>query len=110
MSAHRPSVAFSRLAKRDLQEIYRYSEKTWGTAHAEHHESELLDGIRELADFPARGRLRPDFGEFVRSVMVGAYLVAYEQIGDDLTILRIIHPRRDVARIMPSPGEEKPSG
>jgi|GEM_PF-3685005 len=44
---------------------------------------------------PLGGAARPEFGETVRFVTAGRYLIYYETSDQDLTILRILHAARD---------------
>jgi toxin ParE1/3/4 len=59
-----------------------------------------LDAIEErwlqLARFPFSGRARDDVAPGVRCLVVGSYLTLYS-IGDEaITILRVLHGRRNI--------------
>lgn len=92
-------------AEADLEEIlYRL--------HRDHpHADERLadafvDKTRTLARFPEIGRLRPELAPGVRSTLVQPYVIFYRVEGDVVQILRIIHGKRDLRRIMRDESEE----
>jgi plasmid stabilization system protein ParE len=57
-----------------------------------------------LAEQPRMGRLRPEFGEGVRSFAVESYVSYYRHEGDVL-IARVLHGRRDQAAAWSESGE-----
>lgn len=61
----------------------------------------LVDSITSrfslLASFPYVGRARDeDFGAGSRSFRAGDYIIVYCVEGEDLSILRVVHGRRDL--------------
>jgi toxin ParE1/3/4 len=54
----------------------------------------IIDRFELLAEQPRMGRLRPEFGEGVRSFTVENYVVYYRHEGNVL-VARVLHGRRD---------------
>lgn len=67
---------------------------------AESYIDELLDRSGQVADNPNLYRLRHEWGDAVRCVRDGSYLILVEIEADGVVILRYLHGRRDIARIM----------
>jgi len=103
MSGRSPRIVFSPAAIHDLEEIVRYSLREWGSVRAKRYDSSLRQGILHLAHHPNLGQARPEFGQSIRSFSVESHVVIYEATDTDLIVLRIIHPRQDVAEIMSEP-------
>jgi toxin ParE1/3/4 len=85
-------------AEADLDDIWLYVARESGSIDVA---SRLIDSITHrfllLADFPHAGRLRDDdFGNGTRSFAVGEYVIVYCVIGSDISILRVVHGRRDL--------------
>ena len=59
-----------------------------------------------LARFPEMGRIRPEIAPALRSTLVFAYVIFYRVDGDVVQILRILHGKRDLQRIMREETEE----
>lgn len=51
---------------------------------------------RQLLEQPDAGRARPELGAGLRHRPVGAYLILYRVVGDDVEIIRVVHGRRDL--------------
>lgn len=52
------------------------------------------------AEFPESGRPREDLGPGLRSFVVTPYVAFFRQAGTTIEILRVLHGRRDIERIM----------
>jgi len=64
----------------------------------------LVDSITDrfffLSKFPYAGGARErDFGSGTRSFPVGEYVIAYCVEGEDVSILRVVHGRREFDRL-----------
>ncbi len=79
----------------DLQEIVRYSKKTWGVLHAQRYREELELALQQLALAPGMGRKREAIAPGLRSFSVGEHVAFYIERKSRITILRILHPRMD---------------
>jgi len=86
----------SALAEQDLEEIWSYVAEDASPAAADRLIDAIIDRFELLAEQPRMGRLRPEFGEGVRSFAVEGYVIYYRHEGDVL-IARILHGRRDQA-------------
>lgn len=90
----------SRKVAVDIARIYRYIATDSPSAGRE-----LLDrfdkNIRTLADFPEIGILKNEIREGCRILLVQGYRVLYEydSISDEVLIVRIIEPYRDISNI-----------
>lgn len=84
----------SSLAEQDLEEIWSYVAEDASPATADQLIDAIMDRFELLAEQPRMGRLRPEFGEGVRSFTVENYVVYYRHEGDVL-VARVLHGRRD---------------
>jgi toxin ParE1/3/4 len=84
-------------AEADLDEIWLYVAKESGSMEVA---TRLVDSITDrfcfLANFPHAGRSRDrDFGVGTRSFPVREYVIIYSVESSDVSILRVVHGRRD---------------
>lgn len=84
----------SALAERDLDEIWAYVAEDASPATADRLVDAIVERFELLAEQPRMGRLRPEFGEGVRSFTVENYVIYYRYEGDVL-VARVLHGRRD---------------
>ena len=89
-------LELSRRAQADLDDIRDFSAGRFGPEQA----IVYLDGIeqifRRILDFPEIGPLHSIGG--ARSYPAGEHRVYYEQAGDRVLVLRVLHKRMDVGR------------
>jgi toxin ParE1/3/4 len=83
-------------AAADLREIGRYTKQTWGLEQARHYREELEIALQKLSLSPHVGRRREAIAPGVRSFRVATHVAFYVQSKDGITILRLLHPSRDV--------------
>jgi toxin ParE1/3/4 len=97
----------TRRAARDADEIFHYLTSVAGPRTAERHFLRIQKTIERLADWPETAQRRPDLGRDVRLAVVAPFIVIYryEPEKDVLTILRILHGRRNVTDRMINPSE-----
>jgi len=94
-------VLFSREARADLVSIYLWIEAAAGEAVAAAYQDRLRAACLALADFPARGTPRPDFGPDIRSIAFERRaVIAYRELPDSVEILAIAHRGRDLGQEM----------
>ena len=62
--------------------------------------AELIGHTAQVAERPTIYRLRPEWGEAVRSARFGSYLILFEMSEERVAILRYLHGRRDINKIM----------
>lgn len=92
----------SALAEQDLEEIWSYVAEDASSATADRLIDAIIDRFELLAEQPRMGRLRPEFGEGVRSFTVENYVIYYRHEGDVL-VARVLHGRRDQAAAWSEP-------
>jgi toxin ParE1/3/4 len=87
-------------ARDDLDAIWDYIAHE---ARAEAPADKLIDAITErlwlLSEHPRIGRVRNDLGLGLRSFPVSSYVIVYEVSGSDVSVLRIVHGRRDLGSL-----------
>jgi toxin ParE1/3/4 len=84
----------SALAELDLDEIWAYVAEDASAATADRLVDALVERFEVLAEQPRMGRIRPEFGEGVRSFAVENYVIYYRHEGAVL-VARVLHGRRD---------------
>ena len=84
----------STLAEQDLDEIWSYVAEDASPATADRLIDAIIDRFELLAEQPRMGRLRPEFGEGVRSFTVENYVIYYRH-ERDVVLARVLHGRRD---------------
>ena len=93
-------------AEADLDEMEFWLTENWGPLAAANIIEAVLERIAALAEMPLAGAPRPEFGDAVRFVTSGRYVIYYEVVGEQLTILRILHSARNREAIMRPQSEE----
>jgi toxin ParE1/3/4 len=84
----------SALAEQDLQEIWSYVAEDASPATADRLIDAIVRRFELVAEQPGMGRIRPEFGEGVRSFVVESNVIYYRHDGETL-IARVLHGRRD---------------
>jgi plasmid stabilization system protein ParE len=87
-------------AAADTTDILIYLEREAGPVVAQAYGERFRAAAMRLVDFPASGAPRPVLGDDARIVIVAPYLLIYDYIpgGDVVTLLRILHGRRNITR------------
>ena len=85
-------------ARQDLRELRNWLAEAAGGERARRFVDRLLRHCEELSAIPQAGRVRPEFGEGVRSTVVSPYVIFYEPRSYGMRNLRIIHGNRDIDR------------
>jgi toxin ParE1/3/4 len=86
----------SALAEQDLEEIWFYVAEDASPATADRLIDAIIDRFELLSEHPRMGRLRPEFGQGVRSFTVENHVIYYRHERDVL-IARVLHGLRDQA-------------
>ncbi|MFC3853874.1 type II toxin-antitoxin system RelE/ParE family toxin [Salinispirillum marinum] len=87
-------VVFTPRAKKDLKDIWQFTQFRWGSAQADLYVSRLLDAIELLSSIPSAGRVRPEIGKNVQCLSVGRHSIFYRQT-DGIEILAVVHQSMD---------------
>jgi toxin ParE1/3/4 len=82
----------------DLREIARYTKREWGKEQARRYREELELSLQKLSLSPNIGRGREEIAPGVRSFRVAMHIAFYTQRRGGITILRLLHPSRDIER------------
>jgi toxin ParE1/3/4 len=88
-------------AEADLDDIWLYVAKDSGSLEVANR---LIDSITDrfyyLARFPHFGRARDhELGVGLRTFPVGEFVIVYSVEGSDVSILRVVHGRRNLERL-----------
>lgn len=86
-------------AKQDLEDIWLGLEP-FGVELADQCLNELQQKFLQLQQFPGLGRSREDLAPGLRSVVVREVVILYRSLEGLLVIVRVIHGRRDLKRIV----------
>ena len=101
-----PSVnepRFTEQAEADLTETWFHPARNNPKAADRVIES-IQDAARKHVPFPESGRSREDLGPGLRSFTVKPYVVFYRPIAGTIEVVRVLHGRRDIRRIMRDEG------
>lgn len=96
-------IRLSRLARRDLDDIRRFTLDTWGRAQWLKYYRGLVRTFEGVMVNPDSGRDRSRFVPGMRSVMYGRHLIFYAPTSpadDAPVILRIVHQRRNMPALV----------
>ena len=85
-------------ARADLEGIWDYSERRWGTAQAERYIRQLIDSVKFVATDPRRGRRCGDIRPGYFKYPVGSHVLFYKLALEGIDVVRILHGRMDFDR------------
>jgi toxin ParE1/3/4 len=88
-------VKFSPTARRQLQEIARYTEEQWGISQSEVYLGYLYSAFDLLRSNPKKGKSRGELSENLSSVHVKKHVVFYKFKTNIVNIVAILHERMD---------------
>ena len=97
------TIRLSRLARRDLDEIRRYTIETRGRAQWFTYYRGLVRAFNEIALDPDGGRDRSLFAPGLRSVNYKRHVIFFARIdaaGGEPVIVRIVHQRRNMPALV----------
>jgi toxin ParE1/3/4 len=92
-------------AESDLAEIIEYLQRNNPSA-AEQYAKAFAEKGQALSRFPEIGRSRPEIAPELRSTLVKPFVIFYRIKDDVVQILRILHGKRDLRRILQEESEE----
>jgi len=89
-------------ADADASEILGYLHREAGARVAENYNLRFQDTLERLVEMPQSGAPRPALGRNTRVAIVQPYLLIYDYTRDDdtVTLLRILHGRRNITRAL----------
>ena len=83
-------------AEADLENIWRYTQSTWGTAQANRYIDEFAESFALLADNPLICRERTEYTPSVRMYRHAHHLIVYVHTHTTLEVIRILHESMDI--------------
>ena len=89
-------------AESDLTDIWRYGAQTWSADQADRYLDTLITGFELITDQPEMSRLRTEFSPPLRIFPTGSHLVVYTADNQGVTVLRVLHNRRDLLAALDS--------
>jgi toxin ParE1/3/4 len=97
-------IGLSVRARRDLSQIKRYYKEVASPTVAQNVYNRLIEAMETLAEWPERYPPEPllvKHGNFrVLRVKKLPYKIFYHFSGDDIVIVRVLHSKRDLKRIL----------
>lgn len=97
MTARARPYRLSPRAETDLEDIWRYTARTWSAAQADRYAGEILDVIEDVAAGRRKGR-SADIGAGYLKIAVGAHVIYYRARDQRIDVIRILHQRMDIGR------------
>ena len=91
-------VVVTEPAKRDVRNILSDLSERASYRIATRYADEFKAVYRRLGEFPAIGPPRSKLGPNCRIAIVLPYLVVYDYVDDEVTVLRVLHGRRNITR------------
>jgi toxin ParE1/3/4 len=91
-------------ARADLGEIWFETAHRRDEASADRMTSKILEACRAHARFPETGQSREDLAHGLRSFPVAPFVIFFRPLPDTIEVLRVLHGRRDVGRILREDG------
>ena len=98
MSSRNLRLELSERARRDFRDILSYTLKIWGERQLADYRSKLDSALRAIAQDPAAGRQSVKPGLMV--VSAGKHRIFYRSAGTAIYVIRILHERMDLARLL----------
>lgn len=93
------SLRLKAAAEEDLIAITDFIGRDSPSTAAEYIEK-LLDRCVAIAENPTIYRVRSEWGDGLRAVPFGGYLIVYDFDGSDVEIIRILSAKRDIRTIL----------
>jgi toxin ParE1/3/4 len=85
-------------AQGDLNEIWTYTVRRWGTDQAEFYIRQIGQNIETVAAQPMIGRACPEVRAGYYKYPSGSHVLFYRMIDGGIDIVRILHERMDFGR------------
>ncbi|MET4698810.1 toxin ParE1/3/4 [Constrictibacter sp. MBR-5] len=91
-------IAFTPLARGDLEGIWDYSAETWGTEQAERYVRQIHAVCEALCTGRSTGRDIGHVSAGCRAADSGSHVIVYRIDDRRLVVVRILHVRMDIGR------------
>jgi toxin ParE1/3/4 len=86
------------IARSDLKDISRYTDKNWGRQQRFKYIKQLKDRFSYLADKPQIGKKRDEIIGSPHSYHEGRHVIFYRTTDNGIEILRVLHDSMDFPR------------
>jgi len=100
MSSPNRVVLLTPDAQDDLEAIRLYTRQEWGEQQEAIYQAALLQAFATLGENPALGRPRRDLASDLHAYLVRQHVVYYRTAQDAVIVIRILHGRTDVRRVL----------
>ncbi|MCM2443174.1 type II toxin-antitoxin system RelE/ParE family toxin [Agrobacterium vitis] len=87
------SYRVTEIARLDVEDIGRYTNKTWGKRQRNDYLRALFNRFEFLAEFPYSGQKHDNIREGLLGFSEGAHMIFYRINADGIDILRVLHQR-----------------
>jgi toxin ParE1/3/4 len=91
-------LVVSDAARRDLRDISRYTEQTWGSAQRQIYLEAIERRFALLRERPSVGSPRDEIRSGYRSIPSQRHMIFYKVADDTVEIIRILHANMDFYR------------
>jgi toxin ParE1/3/4 len=88
----------TRLARRDLSEIGRYTAGHWGLAQRDRYLTSIFAEFQRLADSASASVSADHLVPGYRRGRHGRHYIFFRQVHDQIEIVRVLHDRMDLVR------------
>ena len=85
-------------ARRDLDDIWSYTQSNWGVAQADLYVDALATRFVWLTENRKLWTPRDDIRAGLFSYREGRHLIVFQETSEVLTVVRVLHERMDVRR------------
>ena len=82
-------------AQTDLEEIWNYTDQTWGIHQARTYLETIRETCKELSRNPKRGKTRDEIYKGLHVYPTGKHLIFYLITNKKIDIVRILHESMD---------------
>lgn len=93
-----PGIQFSAEARKDLRDILRHTDATWGERQLFVYRDKLDEALRAIGDNPKLGHHRDDLPQTHQAYLVGSHIIIYRQYRGGVGVVRILHQRMSLAK------------
>ena len=93
-------IRLSPAARQDFLEIGDYTRDRWSEAQAERYLRQILAMIAEIGTYPFSGGEVPSLRSGYRRRRCGSHLIFYVILEGGVEVVRIIHERADISRLL----------
>ncbi|MUO77842.1 type II toxin-antitoxin system RelE/ParE family toxin [Agrobacterium vitis] len=87
------SYRVTEIARLDVEDLGRYTNKTWGKRQRNDYLRALFSRFEFLAEFPYSGQKHDNIREGLFGFSEGAHVIFYRINAEGIDILRVLHQR-----------------